>query len=41
MDMNSSPKRGTGTMARVTLKVEASEPSDGMARLLQQLDKLI
>ncbi len=41
VDMNASSKRSSGTMARVTLKVETMTPSDGMARLLQHLDKLI
>jgi len=41
VDMNSPMRRGAGTMAKVTLKVEASEPPDGVARLLQHLDKLI
>ena len=41
VDMNASSKRGTGTMARVTLKVETTTPSDGMARLFQHLDKMI
>lgn len=30
-----------GPLARVTLKVETQPPSEGMARLLQNLDKLI
>ncbi|MDU9402743.1 DUF2589 domain-containing protein [Pseudomonas sp. zfem004] len=30
-----------GPLARVTLKVETQPPSEGMARLLQHLDKLI
>jgi hypothetical protein len=41
VDMGASRNRGTGGMARVTLKVERQEPSDGMARLIQHLDKLI
>lgn len=41
VDMNASSKRSSGTMARVTLKVETMTPNDGMARLLQHLDKLI
>jgi len=41
VDMGASRKRDAGTMARVTLKVETGEQSDGMARLVQHLDKLI
>lgn len=41
VDMGAPRDRGTGSMARVTLKVESQQPSDGMARLIQQLDKQI
>ncbi|MDA8231197.1 MAG: DUF2589 domain-containing protein [Magnetospirillum sp.] len=41
VDLNASPNRDGGPKARVTLKVEGREPSEGMARLIQQLDKLI
>ena len=41
VDMDASRKRDTGTMARVTLKVETQEPTDGMSRLMQHLNKLI
>jgi len=41
VDLNTASRHGAGTMARVTLKVEACTPSDGMARLVQHLDKLI
>ena len=41
VDMGAPRDRGAGSMARVTLKVESQEPSDGMARLIQHLDKQI
>ncbi|QJE72440.1 DUF2589 domain-containing protein [Aerophototrophica crusticola] len=41
VDVGGSRSRGPGAIAKVTLKVESQPPSDGMARLIQQLDKLI
>lgn len=34
-------RNGAGPLARVTLRVETQPPSEGMARLVQNLDKLI
>lgn len=41
VDVGGSRSRGPGAIAKVTLKVESQPPSDGMARLIQQLDKQI
>lgn len=41
VDMDASRTRDSGTMARVTLKVETEEPTEGMSRLIQHLNKLI
>ncbi|MFD2232853.1 DUF2589 domain-containing protein [Phaeospirillum tilakii] len=41
VDLSARRNGATGGTARVTLRVESQPPSDGMARLIQQLDKLI
>lgn len=41
VDMDAKGKRGPGMVARVSLKVENCPPTDGVARLIQHLDKLI
>lgn len=41
IDIGAPRNRGTGSTARVTITVENQDPSDGMARLIQHLDKLI
>jgi hypothetical protein len=41
IDIGAPRNRGAGSTARVTIKVENQEPSDGMVRLIQHLDKLI
>lgn len=41
VDMGAPRDRGAGSQARVTLKVESQVPTDGMARLIQHLDKQI
>lgn len=41
VDMGARRNGEAGPMARLTLRVESQPPSDGMARLIQHLDKLI
>lgn len=41
VDLAASRNRDAGATARVTLKVESQQPSEGMARLIQHLDKTI
>ncbi|WP_119677801.1 DUF2589 domain-containing protein [Indioceanicola profundi] len=41
VDVAGAKGRGPGAVAKVTLKVESQPPSDGMARLIQHLDKMI
>jgi hypothetical protein len=41
VDLGARRDGDAGGMARVTLRVESQPPSDGMARLIQQLDKQI
>lgn len=41
VDLGARRNGGAGSTARVTLRVETQPPSDGMARLIQHLDKMI
>ena len=41
VDLGARRNGDAGALARVTLRVETQPPSDGMARLIQHLDKLI
>lgn len=41
IDMGASKNRDGGPMAHITLRVESQPPSEGMARLIHQLDKSI
>jgi len=41
LDLSTSPARTPGMTARVKLKVEARQPSEGLSRLIQHLDKYI
>lgn len=41
VDLGARRNGDAGSMARLTLRVESQPPSDGMARLIQHLDKMV
>ncbi|QDQ86229.1 DUF2589 domain-containing protein [Alcaligenaceae bacterium SJ-26] len=41
VDLGGASNQGLGSRAKVTIRVESLAPTDGMARLIQQLDKQI
>lgn len=41
VDLGARRNGDTGSMARLTLRVESQPPSEGMARLIQHLDKMV